>query len=263
MRFGVWSISCLLLTALSARADEKLPLLKVGADVYSNVTVTAVSATDVFFTTGGGMGNAKLKDLDPELQKHFNYNPARANEAATNQAAANKEFLKQAINAPMAVPRDETRVPPTLTAQGDIVVPKLYANSFLHQRAPDCVVGKWLTDAPDTKDKFILMNFFEMRSEPCRYWIPDLNEIQAQFKDHLVVIGLSDEAEADVRKLTDPKIDYSLAIDPQRRMFGAVGVTAVPHLLLIDPHGIVRFEGTPFYLDRQWIARVLRDYYSK
>ena len=150
MRFRVWGILFLPAAALSARADETLPLLKVGADVYSNVTVTAVSATDVFFTFSGGMGNAKLKELGPELQKHFNYNPAMAEAAAKKQAAANAEFLKQIINAPVAVPTDETRVPATLTPEGDIVVPQLYAKSFLHQRAPDCVVDKWLTEAPDT-----------------------------------------------------------------------------------------------------------------
>lgn len=260
MRFRVLSILFLLAAALSVRADDKLPLLKAGADVYSNVTVTAVSATDVYFTHSGGMGNAKLKDLDPELQKHFNYNPVQADVAAKKQAAANSEFRQQIISAPVPVPRDETRVPPTLTPQGDIVVPQIYAHPFLHKHAPDCVVDKWLTDAPDTKGKFILMNFFEMRSEPCRRAIPDLNEIQAEFKDHLVVVGLSDESEDAFRKITDPKIDYSVAVDPQRRMLLAVGVTAIPHLMLMDPHGIVRFEGTPFYLDRQWLGRVLGKY---
>jgi len=49
-------------------ADEKLPVLQAGGEVYSNVTVTAVSATDVFFTHDQGMGNAKLKDLSPGIR---------------------------------------------------------------------------------------------------------------------------------------------------------------------------------------------------
>jgi hypothetical protein len=263
MCFRSWSIFLLLATGLAVRADEKFPLLKVSSEVYSNVTVTTVSPTDIYFTHSGGMANAKLKDLDPQLQKHFNYNPVQADAVTKTQAVADAEYRQQVVSEPALVPRDETRLPPTLTAEGDIAVPRLYANSFLHQRAPDCVVDKWLTDVPDTNGKFILMNFFEMRSEPCRHWIPDLNEIQTEFKDHLVVVGLSDETEADLQKISDPKIEYAVAIDPQRRMLLAVGVTAIPHLLLIDPHGIVRFEGTPFYLDRQWLGRVLKDYYSK
>jgi hypothetical protein len=39
------------------------------------VIITAVSPTDVFFNYDRGMGNAKLKDLPPGLQKHFHYDP--------------------------------------------------------------------------------------------------------------------------------------------------------------------------------------------
>ena len=51
-----------------ARADEQLPLLQVGSQTYTNVTVTEVTATDIFFTFRGGMSNAKLKSLSPEWQ---------------------------------------------------------------------------------------------------------------------------------------------------------------------------------------------------
>ncbi len=65
--------------ALSAfGAGEKLPVLKAGSEVYSNVTVTTVSATDVYFTYDGGMANVKLKDLDPVWQRHFHFVPGKA-----------------------------------------------------------------------------------------------------------------------------------------------------------------------------------------
>ena len=54
-----WVILALLLAGLPARADEHLAFLKVGNQVYSNVTVTAVTATDISFTYPRGMGNAK------------------------------------------------------------------------------------------------------------------------------------------------------------------------------------------------------------
>src|ERR1700720_3274190 len=47
--------------ALPIYADETLPVLKVGSDTYSNVLVTSVSITDVYFTSDKGMANAKLK----------------------------------------------------------------------------------------------------------------------------------------------------------------------------------------------------------
>src|SRR5882757_8099648 len=50
-----------LLAAGTLRADEFLPLLKANGTVYSNITVTKVTTTDVFFIYTNGMGNAKLK----------------------------------------------------------------------------------------------------------------------------------------------------------------------------------------------------------
>jgi len=93
-----------LLGAMSVLADEQLPMLKAGNNVYSNVTVTAVTTTDVYFTFAGGMGNAKLKDLNPALQKHFHYDSAKAGEVVQKQAAANTQYHLQALRQPAPKP---------------------------------------------------------------------------------------------------------------------------------------------------------------
>jgi thioredoxin-related protein len=87
-----------------ARAGEKLPELNAGSEVYSNVTVTKVTATDIYFTYARGMANVKLSKLDPALQKHFGYNPAKASEVEQKQAAANAQYHIQAINQPAPRP---------------------------------------------------------------------------------------------------------------------------------------------------------------
>jgi hypothetical protein len=71
MRIHVAILFVLLFTALMACADETLPVLRVGNDYYTNVTITTVTPTDIYFTHDKGMGNAKLKKLDPRLQNHF------------------------------------------------------------------------------------------------------------------------------------------------------------------------------------------------
>jgi thioredoxin-related protein len=87
-----------------ARADEKLPVLNAGSEVYSNVTVTTVTATDIYFTYAKGMANVKLSKLDPALQKHFGYNPTKASEVEQKQAAANTQYHIQVINQPAPRP---------------------------------------------------------------------------------------------------------------------------------------------------------------
>lgn len=81
------------LGALTVLADEQPPVLQAGTDVYGNVAVPSLSATDVYFTynNGRGMANAKRKHLSPELQKYFRYNPAAADKAEQEQIRANLE----------------------------------------------------------------------------------------------------------------------------------------------------------------------------
>jgi hypothetical protein len=76
--------------ALAAEADESFRTLKVKDEVYTNVIVTSSTVTDIYFSHSRGMASAKLKDLDPELQKHFHYDAAKSaeTEIARREATA-------------------------------------------------------------------------------------------------------------------------------------------------------------------------------
>ena len=97
MRTLVYIVSGLMAAVWAANADETLPVLKVGINVYSNVTVTTVTPTDIYFTHSGGMGNAKLKQLSPELQEHFGYDAKQAGAVEQKQTAANTEYHNQVV----------------------------------------------------------------------------------------------------------------------------------------------------------------------
>lgn len=122
---------------------------------------------------------------------------------------------------------------------------RLWAKSFLNQPAPALITEKWLGQAPVTKGKWKLIDFWATWCPPCREAIPGLNALQKQFSKNLVVIGISDESEATVRALQKPKAGYSLAIDTQARTKKMYEVKGIPHAVLIDPRGIVRWEGFP------------------
>ena len=136
---------------------------------------------------------------------------------------------------------------------------KLWAKTLLGQRAPELVVEKWLTPKPETKGKFVLIDFWATWCGPCREAIPELNAFQKKFRDKLVVIGISDETEEAVKKLTDPKVEYASAIDRQGRMKNLVEVKGIPHCLLIDPQGVVRWEGYPLLDGHELTERVIAE----
>jgi protein disulfide-isomerase len=73
-------------------AEETLPQLKVGNDVYTNVTVTMVTATSISLNHSRGMAVVKLKNLEPAMQQHFGYVPEKAMQAELNQQQANAQY---------------------------------------------------------------------------------------------------------------------------------------------------------------------------
>lgn len=75
-------------------------MLEIGGHSYGPVTVTMVTATDIFFSYSGGMRNAKLSDLSPALQRYFHYNAEKAREVETAEAQASIRYYESVADAP-------------------------------------------------------------------------------------------------------------------------------------------------------------------
>lgn len=140
---------------------------------------------------------------------------------------------------------------------------KLWAKSFINQEAPKLIVEKWLTVEPDTKGKFVLIDFWATWCGPCKRAIPDLNTFHKEFKKDLVVIGLSDEVEGKVLRQNNPKIDYYSAIDTKKRLKNTYKVQGIPHCVIVNPQGIVVWEGWPnlegFELTSEAIKKLIKE----
>lgn len=142
---------------------------------------------------------------------------------------------------------------------------KIWAKSFLDKKAPELIVEKWVSDIPETEGKFVLIDFWATWCRPCRDVIPELNHFQETFKEQLIVIGISNES---LEKLEPYKeiIQYYSAIDPRRITYKKYRVRAIPHTVLIDPEGIVRWEGYPLLkehpLTEETIAEILKNYHK-
>src|SRR5206468_53087 len=98
--------------------------------------------------------------------------------------------------------------------------------------------------APATKGKVVLIDFWATWCPPCRGLIPELNGFKKKFGNDLVIIGVSDEPEATVTGfMKSTPMDYNVAIDTKKTMSNMVGVQGIPHVLVISPDGIVRWQG--------------------
>lgn len=143
---------------------------------------------------------------------------------------------------------------------------KIWAKSFINKKAPELIVETWLTDEPDTQGKFVLLDFWATWCSPCRKIIPDLNNLHQRFNNEMVVIGLSDEKEIRLRSFS-AQIDYYQATDIKKRTKNTYRVKGIPHTVLIDPDGIVRWEGYPllegFELTEDIVQKIITAYNAK
>lgn len=142
----------------------------------------------------------------------------------------------------------------------------LNAKSLLNQKAPELVVEKWVTKKPKTTGKFILIDFWGPACVPCKKAIPHLNEFSKRFKKDLVVIGISCQGEKALKEMKEPVIEYFSAYDTRKvgRISKALDVRYIPYVLLIDPQGIVRWEGNPlakgYELTEEVIENLIKKY---
>ncbi|HVU99932.1 MAG TPA: hypothetical protein VHH88_01130, partial [Verrucomicrobiae bacterium] len=77
---------------LAQAAPPKFDSLRVGSEVYSNVTVLGANATDLYFKSDQGISNVKLKYLSPELQRRFGYDPKEAAKAEQEKTKSDARY---------------------------------------------------------------------------------------------------------------------------------------------------------------------------
>jgi len=138
--------------------------------------------------------------------------------------------------------------------------PPLLAKTFVNQPAPEFVVEEWLTEKPEREGKMVLIDFWATWCGPCIKLVPKLNKVHKNHKDRLAVIGLSNETAETVRAHPGPKINYALAIDTKARMAQELEIEGIPYAVLIDPRGIVRWQGNGHALTEDVLNEMLDTY---
>jgi thiol-disulfide isomerase/thioredoxin len=130
------------------------------------------------------------------------------------------------------------------------------------KRAPEFHVKEWLTKKPDVNGKVVIIDFWATWCPPCRSAIPHMNEIAAEFSSHVVAIGISDESKSDFasgmkKHNLQGKIDYTLALDPSRRMKSAIKNTGIPHVIVMSSDWVVRWQGHPAQLKKETVGQIV------
>jgi len=141
-----------------------------------------------------------------------------------------------------AAPKGEPNYPTIVTEK------KLYAKTdFRGKKAPTFVVESWLNKAnPKMTGKVLIVDFWATWCGPCRHLIPEMNDWAKKFARDAVFVGVSDEASDTVSTfMKGTPMNYSVAIDTQKRMSKQLGVEGIPHVMIVSADGVVRWQGFP------------------
>jgi cytochrome c biogenesis protein CcmG, thiol:disulfide interchange protein DsbE len=255
---AVW----LVLAWAAPAAQVKLDLLVARGHSYTNVTVLSYNTTHVFFTCQGGSASVKLRDLEPNLQERFNYDPAVAAEAEKRQAADEaryRESIAANVAANMAAEARQTALVARKAAatSADSLADPVSGNSLIGKPAPAFAGAKWLGEKPALEGKLVLVVFWAPWSIPCRKYIPILNGLQKKFAGKLAVVGVTSESEAEVADMTEPKAGFASMLDPDAKFSTSVGVTSIPYIMLVDSKGVVRYQGHPAAITEKQMEAIL------
>ncbi|TVQ60048.1 MAG: TlpA family protein disulfide reductase [Phycisphaerales bacterium] len=124
--------------------------------------------------------------------------------------------------------------------------------------APPLEVGQWLSPAPRTAGKVVVVDFWATWCGPCIQMIPHMNNLARDFSDDVVVVGLSNEDAGTVRNfMRQREMRYPVAIDRQARMQRAVEVRSIPQVMVVSPDGVVRWQGHPGRLTNDVMRQIV------
>ena len=252
------AVACCL--AASA-AQIKLAELKVGARTYKGVTVLGFNVTDVYFTHRGGISNAKLKYLDPDMQKLFYYDETAAQVEEKKQQEENAQFQNQ-VAEKAEVSFQDARIAERraeMSSEENLSDP-LSEKNPIGLPMPELNVARWIGGQPETRDKFQFYFLWAPWSQACKKYFPEMNALYGKFSKDVAFATLVSENAFDPEADAGVTADFPTAIDPSAKFLDKLGITSLPQVVIADHNGVVRYLGHPSAVTEERFKKLMTRY---
>ena len=97
------------------------------------------------------------------------------------------------------------------------------------------------TQLSSLQGKVVVLDFWATWCPPCRAELPSIDKLKAEFAGKVEFLGVDDEESGTVKAFVK-KAGYTFPVlmDGKRQVHRTYGIRAIPVLLVIDRHGIIR-----------------------
>lgn len=135
----------------------------------------------------------------------------------------------------------------------------------LGAKAPVMKVEEWLSEVPDMRGKFVALDFWGPSCKPCIAGFPHVNELHRKFKDQVVFIAsTTDDTPGEVYTFeAGVPVEFYSMIQKAQAWNDDYKIVGIPNMILIDPKGIVRYNGNGFELSEAMLTDIIAKYGNK
>jgi thiol-disulfide isomerase/thioredoxin len=113
------------------------------------------------------------------------------------------------------------------------------------------------------KGKMVLLDFWATWCGPCMQQVPHMVSVNEEFsKQGLQIIGISLDRSVGAMKpvIEQQKMSWAHVHDGDKKLSQQFAVQGIPQCFLIDPTGVVRWEGHPAGMTEELIAGLLKKF---